>query len=298
MSQGHVDLISHYSSTESGCEFLDCCWLANANDGYLAILLKSGDIELLSLSYSAIISNINLPESVKISSIFLSSFQNEVLSFLEIYCDPMDGERLFGVDEKSNSLHIFSFDSSVESPLIDSQALEESYLYECQGTILEVTKDKLKMRPLISNETEENSSPIFEISQGGKIEFAASRKRSKDTSGASEDDHFIIDHSGKLFYMNSEEIVKISSSVWSKRAVVAHDSDNLLLILCKDGNLALYDLDKRDFSVYSRALKSSSSPNNAICTFISSSTCCSQGLVKRVLIGDDTGTLNIYRIVK
>lgn len=63
-----MDIISHYSSAESEVEFVDCCWLANENDGYLAILLKSGDIELLSLSYSAIISNINLPKSIKISS--------------------------------------------------------------------------------------------------------------------------------------------------------------------------------------------------------------------------------------
>lgn len=70
LGQGHMDIISHYSFSESGTEFLDCCWLVNENDGYLAILLKSGDIELLSLSYSAIISNISLPKSIKISSKF------------------------------------------------------------------------------------------------------------------------------------------------------------------------------------------------------------------------------------
>lgn len=68
LGQGHMDIISHYSSAESEEEFLDCCWLANENDAYLAILLQSGDIELLSISYSAIISNITLPESIKISS--------------------------------------------------------------------------------------------------------------------------------------------------------------------------------------------------------------------------------------
>lgn len=63
-----MDIISHYSIEESEEKFVDCCWLANENDGYLAILLESGDIELMSLSYSAVISNINLPSSIKISS--------------------------------------------------------------------------------------------------------------------------------------------------------------------------------------------------------------------------------------
>lgn len=64
-----MDLLSHYSIDKSEDEFLDCCWLKSGNeDGYLAILMKSGDIELLSLSYSAIISNINLPKSIKIVS--------------------------------------------------------------------------------------------------------------------------------------------------------------------------------------------------------------------------------------
>lgn len=153
------------------------------------------------------------------------------------------------------------------------------------------------MRPLFSDDPDEDvSAPILELSEGGRIEFASSRMRTGE-SGEIEEDYFIIDHNGRLFYMNSEETVKFSSSVWSKRAVVTHDSDNLVMILCKDGNLALYDLDRNDFSVYKRALKSSSVAENAICTFISPSNCCSQGLVKRVLIGDDTGTFNVYRIV-
>lgn len=68
LGQGHMDLISHYQISEDEGEFVDCCWLCNENDGYLAILLKSGDIELLSLSYSAIISNINLPKSINLIS--------------------------------------------------------------------------------------------------------------------------------------------------------------------------------------------------------------------------------------
>ena len=63
-----MDLVSHYAAVTDAGEFVDCCWLANESDGYLAILLKSGDIELLSLSYSAVISNISLPGSIRISS--------------------------------------------------------------------------------------------------------------------------------------------------------------------------------------------------------------------------------------
>lgn len=62
-----MDIISHYAARGND-KFVDCCWLANESDGYLAILLESGDIELLSLSYSSIISIINLPGSIKISS--------------------------------------------------------------------------------------------------------------------------------------------------------------------------------------------------------------------------------------
>ena len=62
-----MDELSHYEARGQD-RFVDCCWLANESDGYLAILLESGDIELLSLSYSAIISIINMPESIKISS--------------------------------------------------------------------------------------------------------------------------------------------------------------------------------------------------------------------------------------
>lgn len=62
-----MDILSHYEARGQD-NFVDCCWLANESDGYLAILLGNGDIELLSLSYSAIISIINLPESIKISS--------------------------------------------------------------------------------------------------------------------------------------------------------------------------------------------------------------------------------------
>lgn len=61
-----MDILSHYEARGQDT-FVDCCWLANESDGYLAILLGNGDIELLSLSYSAIISIINLPESIKIS---------------------------------------------------------------------------------------------------------------------------------------------------------------------------------------------------------------------------------------
>lgn len=68
LDQGHMDLISHYAASSSEEEFIDCCWLSNENDGYLAILLSNGTIELFSLSYSAIISNITLPASIKIVS--------------------------------------------------------------------------------------------------------------------------------------------------------------------------------------------------------------------------------------
>jgi len=63
-----MDLLSHYHTSSETEEFIDCCWLSNENDGYLAILLNTGSIELFSLSYSAIISSIALPSSMKISS--------------------------------------------------------------------------------------------------------------------------------------------------------------------------------------------------------------------------------------
>lgn len=290
-----MDIISHYSIEKSEEKFVDCCWLANVNDGYLAVLLESGDIELLSLSYSAVISNINLPSSIKISSkkdgLLLVS--NKIF-IIGIFSDPNDGERLFGIDAISDTLHIFSFDASTNSPLIESQALDKSSINDSNGQLLEVTSDRLKMRPLISDD-EIGDGPLLEISEGGRIEFASVRRP---TSNNGDLDYFIIDHSGRIFFLNGDLTPKISSSVWSKRACVTHDGDNLILILCKDGNLALFDLDKNDFSVYKGALKVSSIATDAFCTFISPAECCSQGLVKRVLIGDDTGLLNIYRIVQ
>lgn len=87
LAQGHCDLIAHYSSLPAGvsfqggmewmkvfqailfqCYFIDCCWLKNESDGYLALLLSTGVVELLSLSYSAIISSITCPSSIKLTS--------------------------------------------------------------------------------------------------------------------------------------------------------------------------------------------------------------------------------------
>lgn len=149
------------------------------------------------------------------------------------------------------------------------------------------------MRPLISDD-EIGDGPLLEISEVGKIEFASACRN----SNGEVDDYFIIDHTGRIFFLNDEKTPKISSSVWSKRAHVTHDGENLIMVLCNDGNLALFDLQKNDFSVYKGALKSSSIATDSFCTFISPAECCSQGLVKRVLIGDDTGSLNIYRIVQ
>lgn len=210
-----------------------------------------------------------------------------------------DGERLFGVDLVSDTLHIFSFDSSVESPLIDCQTLDNSSIYERCGQLIEITKDHLKMRPLMSDDFDEEEiidGPLLEISEGGKIEFASVRKiHIKDTEY--QNDYFIIDQIGRIFFLHTDTTTKISSSLWSKRSQVIHDGDNLILILSKDGHLALFDLELKDFSVVRGALKASSNSENAICTFISPSDCCSKGPVRRVLIGDDAGTLNIYRIV-
>lgn len=159
-----------------------------------------------------------------------------------------------------------------------------------------MTGDGLKMRPLISDH--EAGEPLLEISESGKIEFASVRRI--DDSGSL--DYFIIDQQGRIFHLHSTDHspsrLKITSSLWSKQAALAHDGDNLLLILCKDGNLALFDLDQNDFSVYKGALKSSSNAGEAVCLFIEPADCCSQGTVRRVLIGDDCGMLNIYRIVQ
>ena len=184
------------------------------------------------------------------------------MRLLEIFPDPTDGERFFGIDKNSDTLHIFSFDAAVESPLVDSQALEGSFLYESCGHLLE---------------------------------------RNINLKGKESLDYFIIDHQGRIFYLHTDPLpnrLKITSSLWSKRASLVHDSDNLLLILCTDGNLALFDLDKNDFSVFKGALKGSSNANEAVCLFIEPANCCSQGTVKRVLIGDDCGMMSIYRIVQ
>ena len=206
---------------------------------------------------------------------------------------------MFGIDSVSDTLHIFSFDSSVDSPLIDCQALDKSIIYDRCGQLIEVTKDRLKMRPLISDDFDEEEAidgPLLEISEGGTIEFASLRKIHIQDSEF-QNDYFIIDQHGRIFFLHTDSTLKISSSVWSKRAQVTHDGDNLILILSKDGHLALYDLDRKDFSVFRGALKPSSNSSDAICTFISPAECCSKGPVKRILVGDDTGTLNIYRIV-
>ena len=157
------------------------------------------------------------------------------------------------------------------------------------------------MRPLLDTEgeDEEKDNLLMEISQSGRIEFASSITTT--TEPKKQIDHFIIDQQGRIFFLHSSNTLKIPSSVWNKRARVTHDGHNLILILCKDGNLALFDLDKNDFSVYKGALKSASSiasASDAFCLFISPAHCCSQGLSRRVLIGDDSGLLNIYRIVK
>lgn len=150
------------------------------------------------------------------------------------------------------------------------------------------------MRPLISESDElDDSESTLEISEGGRIEFVSAR-----ITATEPPEFLIVDHKGRVFHLHSESTPKISSSVWGKRACVTHDGDNLLLILCNDGNLALFDLDKNDFSVYKGALKPSSKAADAVCAFIRPADCCSLGLVKRVLIGDDTGSLNIYRIVQ
>lgn len=142
------------------------------------------------------------------------------------------------------------------------------------------------MRPLISTES------FLEISESGKIEFASARKISESL------DYFIIDQNGRIFYLHSDKRHKITSSLWSKRASIAHDGDNLLVIICTDGNLGLFDLDKNDFSVYKGAFKGNSNASEAVCLFIEPADCCSQGKVGRVLIGDDCGLMSIYRIVQ
>lgn len=201
----------------------------------------------------------------------------------------MDGERIFGIDSNSDTLYIFSFDSSVDSPLIESQILDKSTICASFHGLLEISKDRQRMRPLVSDEN------VFELNEGNRIEFASSLQ----SNGSA--NHFVIDQLGRIHFYNpsTTKNIKIPSSVWNKRACVTHDGNNLILILCKDGNLALFHLDRNDFSVYEGALKSSSVASDAFCQFISDAECCSrEGKIKRVLIGDDSGLLNIFRIIK
>lgn len=152
------------------------------------------------------------------------------------------------------------------------------------------------MRPLI-NSSDDNFEPLLEISESGRIKFASIRTRNTNNNNTSSLDYFIIDHQGRIFFLHADPL-KITSSLWNKRAKVIHDGDNLLLILCTDGNLALFDLDKNDFTVFKGALKNSSKASETVCLFIEAAECCSEGKVRRVLIGDDLGMLSIYRIVK
>lgn len=225
--------------------------------------------------------------------------------YLEIFPDPADCERLFGLDIESDSLHIFSYDSSTESPLIGCEGLEGSQLFASDGNcLLEVTQDRQRMRPFFFSHDSDSETNIVALKLStGKIEFASIRGN----------DYFIIDDRGRIFFLNASESFTIPASLWSDRLIITHDGDNLIAILLKSGNVVIFDMNINKCSVLKGAVRvkqqqqqqpqqdhhqTTTNPKQEVsCVFISVANCCSQGIVKRILTSDPYGLLCIYRIV-
>ena len=259
---------------------MDCCWLKNESDGYLALLLSSGAIELLSLSYSAIISSITCPASIKLhsKSIAIRHQTIDFFKFLEIFADPLDGERIYGLDQEC--IHLFSYDSAAESPLLFSESLSGAKLSAgSDAKLLSVDSEERRMIPFAPEE-EDSCLELVE----GKIEFTSSRG----------DDFFIINNEGKIYFCNSEESLGVPRKAWSRKHLVAFDGSDLLSFTTTDQRLCLYDFGSDACSAAELGPKTTITA----LAFIPESNCCSQGVVRRLLVGDSTGFLSVYRIVR
>lgn len=198
----------------------------------------------------------------------------------EIFADPTDGERLFGVDEQADLLHLFSYDSNATSAHLDQENLHRAVVVCADGQLFEIASDRRRLRPLVASSDE----TLLELVEG-TIEFASIRG----------DDYLVIDDTGRVMGVHDSEQLRISERIWRARGEVAHDGDGLVAISCSDGALVLLDLYSRQCTSVSNVCKGQATVTS--CLFIQETHCCRQGLARRVMLGDSTGMLSVYRIV-
>lgn len=192
----------------------------------------------------------------------------------------LDGERIYGWDEKNKTVHLFSFDAAVESPLLDSQVLDIATLCACSdGKLLAVDCEERRMIPFVPDDEDASLELADE-----KIVYTSSRG----------DDYFIVNSQGKIYFSTSEECLKLPSKAWTSMQHVAFDGKSLLAFTTADQRIVLYDFS----STLCSAVELGSRAKITACAFIPPANCCSQGTVPRLMIGDHNGLLSIYRIVQ
>lgn len=199
-------------------------------------------------------------------------------SLIEIYADPLDGERIYGLGK--DHVHLFSYDSAAESPLLYSEQLSEARLVGCADyKLLQIDAHERTMSAF-SPEDDDSSLELVE----GRIDFASSRG----------DDYFIINTDGKIYFCNSDESFRVPRKAWSRRMLVAFDGADLLAFTTVDQQICLYNLASDACS----AAELGSKTSITAVAFIAESACCSEGVARRLMVGDANGFISIYRIVK
>ncbi len=192
----------------------------------------------------------------------------------------MDGERIFGCDKKFERVHLFSYDSSATEPLLLTEQLSASELISCVDfKILLIDSKQQRMNPFVP----ENESACLELVDG-KIVFASTLN----------EDCFVINDSGKIYFCNSEEALRLPRKAWSRQVLTVFDGTGLLAFVTSDQRLCLFEF----ASGASSAAEISAKTCITAMAFIPESNCCSQGVVRRLLVGDNDGFLSIYRIVR
>ncbi len=199
---------------------------------------------------------------------------------LDIFADPLDGERIFGSEQGGERAHLFSYDSSAHSPLLSSETLSASKIFNCaDGKLLLTDRTGRRMIPFVS----EDEDSCLELVDG-RISFASSRDQ----------DFFIINDTGNVYFCSREESLKLPKKAWSRQVLVEFDGVDLLAFVASDQRICLFDFWTGKCSAAEIAPKTCLT---AI-AFIPEANCCSQGRVRRLLVGDDCGYLSIYRIVR
>ena len=161
-----------------------------------------------------------------------------------------------------------------------SESLSASKLVHCaDGKLLLIDKAQRRMIPFVP-EDEESCLELVD----GRIAFASSRS----------DDFFIINDAGNVYFCNSEESLKVPSKAWSRQVLSAFDGSDLLSFVTSDQRICLFDFSNGKCSAAEIGAKTCITAM----AFITESNCCSQGVVRRLLVGDDCGYLSIYRIVR